>query len=168
LADPADATTDAASRAYRDGLRMLARRELSTAQLRRRLLVRRHDPEHVESALQRLRAERALDERRTAAAIARTALGLQRHGPRRARQTLRDAGIDSSIADDAVADAYATVDPVAAIEALIDRRLAARGGVVDDAAAARVYRYLVSRGHDADLVTRALRRRQRGRATRDQ
>jgi SOS response regulatory protein OraA/RecX len=140
---------------------MLARRELSEAQLRQRLIDRRHDATDVEDALRRLAAERALDDARVAAAMARTALHVRRLGPRRALRELRAAGIADAVASAAVDEAYAAIDASAQIEALVTRRLAGDSGPVDDKTAARVYRYLVSRGHDADLVTRALRQRRR-------
>ncbi|MGH9347404.1 MAG: RecX family transcriptional regulator, partial [Vicinamibacterales bacterium] len=53
---------DAPGRAYLSGLEMLARRELSEAQLRARLARRRLDPDDVDAAVSRLRRERALDD----------------------------------------------------------------------------------------------------------
>ena len=59
-----------AQRAYVDALRMLARRELSEAQVRQRLVRREHGQAAIDEALARLRNERAIDDARVAEAIA--------------------------------------------------------------------------------------------------
>jgi len=55
-----------ANRAYLDALRMLARRELSEAQIRQRLARREHEPDLIDEAAARLKEERALDDVRVA------------------------------------------------------------------------------------------------------
>ena len=57
---------------------MLARRELSEAQLRQRLARRQHDPDAIEEALTRLKAERSLDDERVAGIIAAPSISLAR------------------------------------------------------------------------------------------
>ncbi|HEY6508572.1 MAG TPA: RecX family transcriptional regulator [Vicinamibacterales bacterium] len=155
-----------ADRAYLDGLRLLARRELSTTQLRERLTRRaRHAPEDIDAAIERLTAERALDDARTAAAIARTATAVRRLGPRRVRRAIQSAGISEDLAETAVRSVFAEVDREALIETTLDRRLTSHEGPIDDRTAARLYRHLLSQGHDPDLVARLLRarRQQHGR-----
>jgi regulatory protein len=147
--------------AYLEGLRLLARRELSEAQLRTRLTRRAHSDDEVDQALSRLRAEGALDDRRTAAAIARTAVRLGRLGPRRVRRAVDAAGIPPDIAEQALLDALEGVDAAAAVEAALDRALPGRGGAIDERTAARLYRRLLARGHDPELISRALAARRR-------
>ena len=48
--------------AYLAGLTMLARRELSEAQVRQRLLRKKHSPEAIDAAITRLKSERAIDD----------------------------------------------------------------------------------------------------------
>jgi regulatory protein len=146
-----------ADRAYLDGLRLLARRELSQAQLRERLTRRAHSPDDIEAALERLKSERALDDARTATAIARTATAVRRLGPRRVRRAIQSAGIAEDVAETAVRSVFEEID----LEATLDRRLASQEGPIDDRTAARLYRHLLSQGHDADLAARALRARRR-------
>ena len=62
---------------------MLARRELSEAQLRQRLARREHSAGDIEAAVARLRDERAIDDARAAEAIARTETGLRHRGKAR-------------------------------------------------------------------------------------
>ena len=65
---------------YLDALKMLARRELSEAQVRQRLARRGHDPESIDAAVARLKGERAIDDARVAEAIARTETAAKRRG----------------------------------------------------------------------------------------
>jgi regulatory protein len=147
--------------AYLDGLRLLARRELSAAQLRTRLARRAHSDADVDEALGRLRAEGALDESRTAAAIAGTAVRVGRLGPRRVRRAVEAAGIPADVAERAVRDALDGVDATATVAAALDRALRAHRGAIDERTAARVYRRLVAHGHEPDVVARAINGRRR-------
>ena len=147
--------------AYLDGLRLLARRELSEAQLRIRLARRAHSDNDVDGAVARLRAEGALDDSRTAAAIARTAVRIGRRGPRRIRRAVEAAGLPADVAERALREALEGVDGAAAVDAALERGLHGHVGPIDDRIAARLYRRLVSRGHEPELVSRALEARRR-------
>jgi regulatory protein len=147
--------------AYLDGLRLLARRELSEAQLRLRLTRRAHSDDDVNGALARLRAEGALDDNRTAAAIAHTAVRVGRFGPRRVRRAVEAAGIPGDVAEHAVRAALEGVDAVAVVEAALDRGLRGHHGAIDDRIAARLYRRLLAHGHDPEVVARALSARRK-------
>ena len=74
-------------------LKMLARRELSEAQIRQRLQRRGHALDEIDSAIERLKSERAIDDARVAGAIARTETSLKRRGRLRVAQELARAGI---------------------------------------------------------------------------
>ena len=150
-----------ADRAYLDGLRLLARRELSEAQVRTRLARKAYDPGDIEDAVARLRTEGALDDARTAAAIARTGVALKRFGPRRVRRDIEAAGIAPDLAAAAVAAVFDGADPAATLDEELTRRLGATDGPIDDRTAARLYRRLVAHGHDPELVSRAIRSRRR-------
>jgi regulatory protein len=147
--------------AYLDGLRLLARRELSEAQLRARLARRAHSGDEVNGALARLRAEGALDDTRTAAAIARTAVRVGRYGPRRVRRAVEAAGIPADVAERTLREVLEGVDHAAAVEAALERGLRGHDGPIDDRTAARLYRRLLAHGHEPDLVSRALQTRRR-------
>ena len=99
--------TTPARTAYVDALRMLARRELSEAQIRERLTRADHDDSNIESAIERLKEERAIDDTRVANAIARTEIVVKRRGKLRIRRTIEAAGIASGIAQQAVDAAFA-------------------------------------------------------------
>ena len=57
---------------YIAALRMLARRELSEAQVRQRLARRGESQESIDEAIARLKSDRSIDDERVAGAIART------------------------------------------------------------------------------------------------
>ena len=158
MADKADSTAD---RAYVAGLTMIARRELSERQVRTRLARRQYEPEHIDQAIARLREERALDDARTARAIARTAASIRGQGRRRARMQIDAAGIDRGVAEAAIDEVFAEVDDGALLEAALTRRLRGRTAPEDQKEKARLFRYLVGQGFDADRVLSAIRARRK-------
>ena len=149
-----------AETAYLTALQQLARRELSEAQIRQRLSRRGFTPEDIDSAIDRLRQDGSLDDARVAAAIARSQLSIKKRGARRVRREIEAAGITSALAARAVAEVYAEVDADALMAAAIDRRLGTRR-LDDDREMARLYRYLVGQGFDADRAMAALRARRK-------
>ena len=147
-----------ANRAYLAGLKMLARRELSEMQVRTRLTRREYPAAHIDAAVVRLREEHAIDDARTARAIARTAISIRGHGKRRVRMQVASAGIDQAIASAAVDEVFNEIDTNALLHAAVTRRLRGRTGVADEREAARLFRYLIGQGFEADRVMEALRK----------
>jgi regulatory protein len=143
--------------AYLDALKMLARRELSEAQIRQRLARRRHGPDAVDRAIARLREERAIDDERVAQAIARTQSSLRRRGKLRARREIEAAGIARSVADRAVDQAFKEVDSDALLDAAVARRLRGRATIANRAELAKLYQYLVRQGFEPDRVLNRLK-----------
>jgi regulatory protein len=146
------------NRAYVAALKMLARRELSEMQVRTRLTRREYTADQIDSAVMRLRQERAIDDARTARAIARTAVSLRGHGKRRVRRQVDAAGIDQAIASAAVDEVFSEIDANALLQAALARRLRGRAAVANEREAARLWRYLIGQGFDADRVAAALRK----------
>jgi regulatory protein len=151
LADPA----------YVDGLKMLARRELSAAQVRQRLSRKGHDAEAIEAAVERLRSERAIDDARVALAIVRTETLVKRRGRLRVRRQVEAAGIAPDIAERAIADVFGDLDPDALLNQALERRLRGHPLGQDPRMYARLFRHLLTQGFEADRVTAALRARRR-------
>ena len=151
------------SSAYIDGLKMLARRELSEAHVRQRLARRGHDGESIDAAVERLKKERAIDDARVAEVIARTETSVKRRGKLRVRLQIERAGISRSMARRAVDDAFDAIDDDTLIEAALAKRL--RGGDVieNDPEFARFYRYLIGQGFEPDRVIKTLDARRRRR-----
>ena len=151
--------SDGAYRAYVAGLTLLARRELAEAQLRERLARRKFEPDDIDSAVTRLRAERAIDDRRTALACARTEIRIKRRGRARVVRQIEALGIARDIAREAVAEAFAEVDETELLQQALDRRLRHGTDVNDPAVFRRVHRYLLDQGFDPGRVTALLRGR---------
>ena len=142
---------------YLTALKMLARRELSEAQLRQRLLRRQHDPDAIEAALTRLKSERNLDDERVAGAIARSESSLKKRGRFRVTRQIEAAGIASSIAKRVVDETFAAIDGDALLTQALARRLRGRTQIEDDREFQRLYRYLVAQGFEPDRVLALLR-----------
>ena len=142
---------------YLTALKMLARRELSEAQLRQRLLRRQHDPDAIEAALARLKSERNLDDERVAGAIARSETNLKKRGRFRVTRQIEAAGIASSIAKRVVDETFAAIDGDALLTQALARRLRGRTRIDDDREFQRLYRYLVAQGFEPDRVMALLR-----------
>ena len=146
------------SRAYVVGLTMLARRELSEAQVRTRLARRGYDDQDVDAAVARLKRERAIDDRRTALACARTEVRIKQRGRLRVQRQVESLGIDRRVAREAVAEVFADLDEAHLLEQALEKRLR-RGPIADAAAANRVRRYLLVQGFNPAEVSAALRKR---------
>jgi regulatory protein len=145
--------------AYVDGLKMLARRELSEMQVRQRLGRKGHEPDAIEAAVTRLREERAIDDTRVAEAIARTEASLRGRGRLRVRMQIERAGISKAAAKHAIEQVFEGVDDDAQLEASLARRLRGREAIADDREFQRLYRYLVSQGFESDRILKALNAR---------
>ena len=136
---------------------MLARRELSEAQLRQRLLRRQHDPDAIDAALARLKSERSLDDERVAGAIARSETALKKRGRYRVTRQIEAAGIASSIAKRVVDETFAALDGDTLLTQALARRLRGRPCIEDDREFQRLFRYLVGQGFEPDRVMALLR-----------
>lgn len=147
------------SKAYVSGLQLLARRELSEAQVRQRLARRGYTPDEIDAAIAQLLGERALDDRRVAAAIANTETRVRGRGRLRVKRQIEAAGISPALARDAVEAAFSEIDSDALLAAALERRLRGRTGIDDDREFQRLYRYLVTQGFDSDRVLAVLRSR---------
>jgi regulatory protein len=147
--------------AYVDGLKMLARRELSEQQVRQRLARKGHEPDAIEDAISRLREERAIDDDRVAEAIARTETSVRRRGKLRVRMQIERAGIAKATAKRAVDDVFGAIDDATLLEASLARRLRGRHTIADDREFQRLYRYLIGQGFESDRALKALNARRR-------
>ena len=152
--------SDPVRSAYAAALAMLARRELSEAQVRERLARREHEKPAIEQAVDRLKAAGALDDRRVALAAARTEAQVRSRGRARVVQRVRALGIDPDLASEAVDEVFAAIDEDALLERALARRLrgpAAR--ITDPAHFRRLFQQLVRQGFSASAVSRVLRAR---------
>ena len=152
--------------AYATALRMLARRELSTAQIRDRLKQRGFTREVIDDAVSRLTANGTLDDARVARAGARTRAHGRRQGRQRVARELTLIGIPEEIAAQAMAEVFGELDEDALLEQALERRL--RGiSLSDPGARRRIVAALVRQGFAAGAVIRALRQLERTASGRD-
>ena len=144
--------------AYITALKLLSARELSEAQLRTRLTRREHDPDAIDAAITRLREDGTLNDRRVAVAVARLESAIRHRGRARVLQKVRQAGIDPSTAEAAVAEVFEEVDENALLNRAFERRL--RGASprdLDEKARARILRALAAQGFAFDAILKRLR-----------
>ena len=146
-----------ASHPYTTGLSLLARRELTSTQLRNRLTNKGFTPEAVNDTIQQLKKEGALDDRRTAGMYARQAALIKHRGPRRAILDIVALGIADDIAREVVSHTYEEVDTQLIIQRALNRRLTGR--VQDRAQFQKLYQYLVRQGFDGPLAYSVLEKR---------
>ncbi len=151
--------TDAPS-AYDEGLRLLSRRELSSAQIRERLARHGHPPDAIDAALDRLRQDGALDDRRMARAYASTAARVKGRGRLRILRELEATGVDRETARAAVDDVFDEVDEAALLERALAKRL--RGPLRDAGQFRRLHQYLTRLGFPPAAITGALKARMKG------
>ena len=147
------------SQPYLDALKMLARRELSEAQVRQRLARRGHDEDAIDAAVARLKDERAIDDERVAQAMARTETAVKRRGKLRVTLHIESAGIARAVARRAVDEAFEDIDAGALLEAALAKRLRRGTSIRDDKELQRLYRYLIGQGFEPDHVMQALHAR---------
>lgn len=153
--------------AYTQGLAWLARRELSERQLRDRLTRRGMDEAEIDAAIDRLRRERALDDRRVAAAYARTAVRIKGRGRDRVRREIEALGVTRELAKEAIDEVFAEVDETALLDRALGKQLkqwrlrksAQDAPAPDRRDVHRIYVALVRQGFPADRVRQALRQR---------
>ena len=147
------------SDAFTTALNLLSARELSETQLRARLARRKIDPDDINAAINRLKEDGTLNDRRVARAIARMESEIKHRGRARVIQKIRQAGIDGDTADEAVREVFQDVDEGELLDQAFDRKL--RGKSVkelDDKGRARVVRSLVGQGFAFDAVMKRLRK----------
>jgi regulatory protein len=144
---------------YTCGLRLLAGRELTRAQLTARLAARFDDADAVAAAVNRLAEEGAVDDRRAAESYARTAHGLKGRGRDRIRRELAARGVDDRVARAVVNETVPAEADAVLIERALDRRW--RGTIASDREARRAFSYLVRQGFPPEASRLAVERRRK-------
>jgi len=156
---PAD-EPESSNAAYARALRWLTARELSEAQVRARLTEAGYRPPAVSAAIERLLANRTIDDRRAASAVARNEARIRRHGPHRVMAKLLAMHIDRDTAKDVVRDVFGDDDEAALIDVALDRRLRGRVEKLRNPDERRkILAYLVRQGFSASDAQSAIRRK---------
>ena len=154
--------SDAVRSAYSAGLLMLARRELSEAQIRQRLTRKEFEPAAIDEAVARLRKVKAIDDRRVAVSLARTETQVRTRGRGYVTRKLQSIGIGPEVAKEAIDEVFGTLDEPALLERALARRLRGPGARIQDQAHfRRLLNQLVSQGFKPSAVISALKARSR-------
>jgi SOS response regulatory protein OraA/RecX len=149
---------DSSQAAWAAGVHLLARRELSVAQVRAGLARKGYSAGAIDSAVNRLLGSGALDDARAARANAATRLRVKRQGRDRVRRELAAIGIDRETAERAVAETFGAADEPALLADALERRLRRGQSPADPAVRRRVIAALVRQGFSLDAVLGALKR----------
>jgi regulatory protein len=139
-------------------LKLLGRRDYTTAEIRQKLLDREFSAEDVDAAVDGLIADRLLDDRRTAAAHLRTASRVKGRGRLRIQQELQARGVDRGLVREVLAGLPAA-DETTAIETFLRRRRLPDTLTMADRR--RVFQQLLRRGFTSDVIAKALKNRDR-------
>ena len=144
--------------AYIVALTMLSRRELSEAQIRTRLARKEFEADEIEAAVERLRQDGTINDRRVALAAARMESTIRHRGRSRVIQKLRTLGIDSEVAESAVNEVFEEVDEGALLDRAFERRLRGQEPKdLDDKGRARIVRGLAAQGFPFDAIMKRLK-----------
>jgi regulatory protein len=144
--------------AYAIALTLLAVRELSEWQLRARLTRRKLAPDDIDHAIDRLKTDGTLNDRRVAVAIARMESAIKHRGRARVIQKVRQAGIDDDTAEAAVREVFEDVDEGALLDRAIERKLRGQSTrELDDKGRARIVRALMAQGFRLESILKRLK-----------
>jgi regulatory protein len=143
--------------AYTTALRLLSRRELTSSELRTRLLDRDFPEAEVERVVERLLADRTLNDRRAALAIARTHALVKARGRLRIERELLARGVDQDTARAALDEVFGELSEPELLERALRKRLRA-GRIRDQAQFRRLYAYLVRLGFPTGTVVGLLKK----------
>ena len=144
--------------AYIVALTMLSRRELSEAQVRERLARKEFPDDEVDAAMERLRQDGTLNDRRVALAAARLESAVRHRGRSRVIQKLRTLGIDGDVAEAAVNEVFEEVDEGALLDRAFERRLRGQEPKdLDERGRARIVRGLAAQGFRFEAIMKRLK-----------
>ena len=151
---PSDTSPAAATTA---GLVLLGRRELTSSQLRDRLLRKGYPADSVSEAIDRLTARGLIDDARAAGARARHGVAIHRRGRARVLREVKSLGVTDETARRAVAAAFDDVDEDRMVAEALQRKL--RGAPIPEEPRdrQRLYGWLLRQGFDAYRIQRILR-----------
>lgn len=138
-------------------LRLLARRDYSTAEIRQKLIDREFGDAEIDAAIARLSADRMLDDRRAAGAHVRISSRLKGRGRLRIQQELQGRGLARDVIREALAE-LPPDDERASVEDFLRRRRVP--SQLTMAERRRVFQQLLRRGFTSDVIARALKDRE--------
>lgn len=146
---------------YLAALRLLAARDYTRASLFRKLEQRGYAAEQIEAVINRLTAERFLDDRRYAERFIVTSRESGRYLGYRLRQELRRRGVPADLGDELLAACSDPADELDLARQLVARRYAGFDPATsDDRLRRRIAGFLLRRGFGVEVIRQVLDRRQ--------
>lgn len=149
---PATGGSDSERKLEAAAVRLLARREHSTAELKRKLIKKGFASESVERIVQKLGAKRLVSDERFVTSFVHHHAN-RGQGPVRIRAELRQQGIDDQAIQDALQDAEVDWD---ALAGAVRRRKFGSKRPLSPSERAKQARFLQYRGFTADQIRAAL------------
>ena len=150
---------DSSNAAYLRALRWLTARELSENHVRTRLLERGYAKDAISLAIERLRRDGTIDDRRAATAIGRTEARVRRHGPRRVVAKLLAMQFDRDLAREVTSELFAEGGEETLLEQTLERRLRGRTDRLRDTSERRkLLAYLIRQGFSASAAASMMRK----------
>jgi regulatory protein len=148
--------------AYTSALRILQYRFNSERELRRKLAAKKFDGAEIDAAIERLRAEKWIDDERFAGAFVRTRAS-KKVGPARIQRELTAAGVDRATADRVLAENRDDERIGNDLAAIVEKRrglMIRRYGndyVRSVEWKSRLAAYLIRQGYPVDLIRQHLK-----------
>jgi regulatory protein len=142
---------------YAAALRALMRRAYSVFEMRTYLERRAEDAALARNVVARIRQEKLVDDERYALEFARLHARTRRQGRYRIQRELRARGVPDKHIEAAIEQTFAETDETALVRKVIERRLRAARGPMDQKKVASLYRMLQRSGFDSQLIQRELR-----------
>jgi regulatory protein len=146
------------ARLYTEAVRLLARRELTTLQLRDKLTSAGGRASDIDSIIIRLKDEGSLDDRRAARVYAQTAFRQRKRARGRIRQELETLGVDGTLAREVVDEVCGNDVERRRLEHTVIHALRGTRRDSRDQDARRLFASLVRQGYEAEAVRLALSR----------
>ena len=143
--------------AYAKAIARLARREMSSAEVRQGLRRDGFEDAAIEGAVGRLHEQRYLDDLRLGERFARSRLADRGYGRNRVRQALSQKGLSRGIIDRSLRTALTDVSEADAIDRLARRYWRQKLGQAPERRLKGLWAFLVRRGFPAGLVADRLR-----------
>jgi len=138
---------------------MLSRRALSVSEIRDRLRDREHGEADIDAAVTRLLETGGLDDKKLAAAYARTAAEIKGRGRLRVIRELQARGVAKGIAAEAAGEVFGDKDERSLVTRALQKKLRHRvGRPLDAAEKARLYQYLMRQGFTPAVIVDSLRK----------
>lgn len=155
---PSEQRPPTEARLYSEAVRALARRELTSLQLRERLVAAGGRATDIEAVLARLAAEGAVDDRRAARIYAQTAFRLRKRTRARILLELEHLGITPAIAQEVVDEICGGETERRRLDQAVIHGLRGTPRGLRDQQARRLFETLVRKGYDVDEARQALAR----------